>query len=124
MMFPSQVRVQCFSGTHAIACALFGILRPGDTMLACSGRPYDTLDEVIGTRKPMNVRVLSDAKKGGTGWATLFCLPRALDWCLVPLRFFLLAENEGVKVPVSFARNVLMGLSFKLDRRIVTPTLW
>eukprot|EP00752_Nemacystus_decipiens_P015418 g13749.t2 len=48
------VRVQCFSGTHAIACALFGVLRPGDTMLACSGRPYDTLDEVIGTRAPMN----------------------------------------------------------------------
>ncbi|CAB1111750.1 unnamed protein product [Ectocarpus sp. CCAP 1310/34] len=48
------VRVQCFSGTHAIACALFGVLRPGDAMLACSGRPYDTLDEVIGTRKPMN----------------------------------------------------------------------
>ncbi|CAM9688999.1 unnamed protein product [Scytosiphon promiscuus] len=47
------VRVQCFSGTHAIACALFGVLRPGDTMLACSGRPYDTLDEVIGTRPPM-----------------------------------------------------------------------
>lgn len=49
--------MQCFSGTHAIACALFGVLRPGDTMLACSGSPYDTLDEVIGTRAPMNVRV-------------------------------------------------------------------
>lgn len=55
---PVQVRVQCFSGTHAIACALFGVLRPGDTMLACSGRPYDTLDEVIGTRTPMNVSLL------------------------------------------------------------------
>ncbi|CAM9828552.1 unnamed protein product, partial [Choristocarpus tenellus] len=49
----AMVRVQCFSGTHAIACALFGVLRPGDTMLACSGKPYDTLDEVIGTRQPM-----------------------------------------------------------------------
>ncbi|KAG5190952.1 aluminum resistance protein [Tribonema minus] len=47
------VRVQCFSGTHAIACALFGALRPGDTLLACSGAPYDTLDEVIGTRAPL-----------------------------------------------------------------------
>lgn len=53
-----QVRVQCFSGTHAIACALFGVLRPGNTMLACSGPPYDTLDEVIGTRAPMNVSLL------------------------------------------------------------------
>jgi cystathionine beta-lyase family protein involved in aluminum resistance len=47
------VRVQCFSGTHAIASALFGVLRPGDTLLACSGKPYDTLDEVIGTRAPL-----------------------------------------------------------------------
>ena len=45
------VRVQCFSGTHAIACALFAVLRPGDEMLAISGPPYDTLEEVIGSRK-------------------------------------------------------------------------
>lgn len=44
------VRVQLVSGTHAIACALFGILRPGDEMLAVAGHPYDTLEEVIGWR--------------------------------------------------------------------------
>ena len=44
------VRVQCFSGTHAIACALFGVLRPGQRLLAVSGAPYDTLEEVIGLR--------------------------------------------------------------------------
>ena len=44
------VRVQFVSGTHAIACALFGILRPGDEMLAVAGHPYDTLEEVIGWR--------------------------------------------------------------------------
>jgi cystathionine beta-lyase family protein involved in aluminum resistance len=44
------VRTQCFSGTHAIACALYGVLRPGDTLLTVSGKPYDTLEEVIGTR--------------------------------------------------------------------------
>jgi len=41
------VRLQFFSGTHAIASALFGSLRPGDTMLCDSGQPYDTLEEVI-----------------------------------------------------------------------------
>ncbi|KAJ1638982.1 cystathionine beta-lyase family protein [Pavlovales sp. CCMP2436] len=46
------VRVQMFSGTHAIACALYGVLRPGDTLLTVSGQPYDTLEEVIGTRSP------------------------------------------------------------------------
>lgn len=44
------VRVQFVSGTHAIACALFGVLRPGDEMLAVAGAPYDTLEEVIGIR--------------------------------------------------------------------------
>ena len=36
------------SGTHAIAAALFGVLRPGDELLAVAGKPYDTLDPVIG----------------------------------------------------------------------------
>lgn len=44
------VRGQFVSGTHAIACALFGVLRPGDEMLSVVGAPYDTLEEVIGTR--------------------------------------------------------------------------
>jgi cystathionine beta-lyase family protein involved in aluminum resistance len=44
------VRIQFVSGTHAIACALFGVLRPGDEMLAVAGAPYDTLEEVIGLR--------------------------------------------------------------------------
>ncbi|MEH1838291.1 MAG: methionine gamma-lyase family protein [Nostoc sp.] len=46
----ATVRVQFVSGTHAIACALFGVLRPGDEMLAVVGSPYDTLEEVIGLR--------------------------------------------------------------------------
>lgn len=44
------VRVQFVSGTHAIACALFGLLRPGDELLAVAGTPYETLEEVIGLR--------------------------------------------------------------------------
>lgn len=46
----AAVRVQFVSGTHAIACALFGVLRPGDELLAVAGRPYDTLEETIGLR--------------------------------------------------------------------------
>ncbi len=42
------VRNQFISGTHALTVALFGMLRPGDTMLSINGKPYDTLDEVIG----------------------------------------------------------------------------
>lgn len=47
----AAVRVQFVSGTHAIACALFGVLRPGDEMLAVAGAPYDTMEEVIGLRE-------------------------------------------------------------------------
>ncbi len=42
------VRHSLLSGTHAITVALFGLLRPGDTMLSVSGTPYDTLKSVIG----------------------------------------------------------------------------
>lgn len=42
------VRNQFISGTHALTVALFAMLRPGDTMLSINGKPYDTLDEIIG----------------------------------------------------------------------------
>ncbi len=42
------VRHNFISGTHALSTALFGVLRPNDTLLAVTGKPYDTLDEVIG----------------------------------------------------------------------------
>ena len=45
------VRAQLISGTHALAVTLFGILRPGDTMLSITGAPYDTLQTIIGTSK-------------------------------------------------------------------------
>ena len=44
------VRSQFISGTHALTVTLFGLLRPGDTLLSISGLPYDTLDEVIGIK--------------------------------------------------------------------------
>lgn len=46
----SLVRSQIISGTHAISTALFGILRPNDTIVSISGKPYDTLEEVIGIK--------------------------------------------------------------------------
>ena len=44
------VRSQITCGTHALALALSANLRPGDEMLSISGKPYDTLEEVIGIR--------------------------------------------------------------------------
>ena len=45
------VRTQFISGTHAITVALFACLRPGDTMLSICGKPYDTLDSIIGLKE-------------------------------------------------------------------------
>ena len=51
-------RSQIISGTHALAIALYGLLRPNDTMLSVAGKPYDTLDNVIG---------LGDSANNGEG---------------------------------------------------------
>lgn len=76
----AAVRVQFVSGTHAIACALYGVLRPGDEMLAVAGRPYDTLEEVIGLRGDnqgslkdfqINYRQLDLTAKGTIDWQGL-----------------------------------------------------
>lgn len=46
------VRTQFVSGTHALATALFGILRPGDELVSLTGKPYDTMQTVIGYDNP------------------------------------------------------------------------
>ncbi len=76
----AAVRVQFVSGTHAIACALFGVLRPEDEMLAVAGPPYDTLEEVIGLRGQnrgslsdfnIHYRQLPLTEKGEISWQLL-----------------------------------------------------
>ncbi len=43
------VRIHFASGTHTLACCLFGNLRPGNKLISVAGAPYDTMQEVIGT---------------------------------------------------------------------------
>lgn len=52
------VRHSFASGTHTISVALFGVLRPGDTLLSVTGRPYDTLIDVIGLNGKKNGSLL------------------------------------------------------------------
>lgn len=47
----SLVRGQFISASHALNVTFFALLRPGDTLLSISGKPYDTMDEVIGIRE-------------------------------------------------------------------------
>ncbi|QDZ24704.1 methionine gamma-lyase [Chloropicon primus] len=54
------VRANIVSGTHAIACGLYGVLRPGSVLLSCSGSPYDTLEEVVGGKGSCDAGTLVD----------------------------------------------------------------
>ena len=54
------VRSQLISGTHTLSTVLFGILRPGDVLLSVTGKPYDTLEEVIGISGEMGNGSLKD----------------------------------------------------------------
>ena len=56
----SIVRHNFTCGTHTLAVALFGVLRPGDTMLSVTGRPYDTIQPVIGISGSGNMGSLKD----------------------------------------------------------------
>ena len=75
------VRNQFVSGSHALTVALFAYLRPGDTMLSISGKPYDTLHEVIGIEENP-----SSLKSFGINYAEIdlvnddFDEPKILDY--------------------------------------------
>ena len=54
------VRSQIVSGTQALALCLYGVLRPGDEVVSITGKPYDTLEEVIGIRGDSDTGSLKD----------------------------------------------------------------
>ncbi|BBB93088.1 methionine gamma-lyase [Methylomusa anaerophila] len=69
------VRTQFASGTHALTCVLFGILRPGDELLAVTGAPYDTMQTVIGNKK----HVPGSLKEQGVSYAELPMVENGVD---------------------------------------------
>lgn len=92
------VRGQIVSGTHAIALCLYGILRPGDQLLAVQGKPYNTLDKIIGAR------VESEGSLTGMGvhYRQVDLLPSGeLDWISIdaalrqPVKMVLVQRSCG-----------------------------
>ncbi len=69
------VRHTFVSGTHALATALFGVLRPGDLLLSLTGSPYDTLEETIGLRGEGS----GSLKDFGVGYAQIELLADGID---------------------------------------------
>lgn len=99
------VRPQITCGTHALAVALFGNLRPGDELLSPVGRPYDTLEEVIGIRSQKGSLAeygvtyrQADLKEDGT-----FDYP-AIEQSLTPkTRLVTIQRSKGYQTRPSFS---------------------
>ena len=70
------VRPYITSGTHAIAACLFGVLRPGDKLVYITGKPYDTLEEVIGLRG----KVSGSLREFGITYEEVPIQNNPLDW--------------------------------------------
>lgn len=70
------VRTQFVSGTHALSTVLFGILRPGDELLAVTGAPYDTMRSVIGHANPCR----GSLQEFGIAYKELPMVNQIIDW--------------------------------------------
>lgn len=124
----AAVRVQFVSGTHAIACALYGILRPGDELLSAVGSPYDTLEEVIGLRGScqgsladfnISYRQLPLTAAGTVDW-------QGLETAVRPETRLVLIQRSCVTVGAPVWRSpTLPELSKLLKPKILAPfVLW
>ena len=92
------VRHSIVSGTHALTIGLFGILRPGDIMLSIAGKPYDTLEEVIGISGNPGDGSLKDF---GVGYMQTELIESGFDFEAIGKA---LRENEG-KVKMVFIQR-------------------
>ena len=103
----SLVRGQFISGTHALTVALFAFLRPGDTMLSITGKPYDTLDEVIGiTNNP------SSLKSFGVKFEQIDLIDNDFDYDAIEARL----KKEKVKlIEIQRSKGYSTRKSIKLD---------
>ena len=88
------VRHSIANGTHALTIGLFGLLRPGDILFSIAGKPYDTLDEVIGNTGEAGNGSLRDF---GVEYRQAE-LTAAGEFDTEEIRRVLLSEGERVKV--------------------------
>ena len=86
------VRHNIVSGTQTLAIGLFGLLRPGDTLLSVTGKPYDTLEEVIGIRGEEGTGSLRDF---GVNYQQIEMKDGSVD---LPAVLDYLKEHKEVKV--------------------------
>lgn len=102
------VRSQFISGTHALTVCLFALLRPGDTMLSISGKPYDTLDEVIGLKENS-----SSLKSYGINYAQVDLINDDFDYDKIKL----ILKNSKIKlIEIQRSKGYSTRKSISLDK--------
>ena len=104
----SLVRGQFISASHALNVTLFGLLRPEDIMISISGKPYDTLDEVIGiTENP------SSLKSFGVKYEQIDLVDNDFDYKKIEER---LSAKNAKLVEIQRSRGYSLRKSITLER--------
>ncbi len=104
----SIVRGQFVSASHALNVTLFAMLRPGDTMLSISGKPYDTMDEVIGLRENK-----SSLKSFGVKYEQIDLVDNDFDYEKIEKR---LAKKDVKLVEIQRSRGYALRKSLTLNK--------
>jgi len=89
------VRPQIASGTHALACVLFGLSRPGDMIVSITGTPYETLQEVIGIRQSVGSLSEFGVSYAQTDWRVDG--PKDFDLLAPPTKIVMIQRSPGYK---------------------------
>ena len=104
----SIVRGQFVSASHALNVTLFAMLRPNDTMISISGKPYDTLDEVIGIRENK-----SSLKSFGVKYEQIDLIDNDFDYEKLKER---LSKNDVKLVEIQRSRGYALRKSLTLNK--------
>lgn len=102
------VRGQFVSASHALNVTFFGLLRPNDTMISISGKPYDTMDEVIGIRKNK-----SSLKSFGVKYEQIDLIDNDFDYGAIRNR---LSRNDVKLVEIQRSRGYSLRSTITLDK--------
>ena len=102
------VRNQFISGTHALTVALFSMLRPGETMLSINGKPYDTLEEVIGIRENK-----SSLKSYGIGYEQIDLIDNDFDYKKIKAT---LKEKKFKLIEIQRSRGYALRKSISIEK--------
>ncbi len=102
------VRGQFISASHALNVTFFGLLRPNDTMISISGKPYDTMDEVIGIHENS-----SSLKSFGGKYEQIDLIDNDFDYKQIQKR---LSEKDVKLVEIQRSRGYSLRKSITLDK--------